>query len=709
MKLILYDKFWDAMIKLPRQIQKKVPEFMEKFRQNPQSAALHLEPISTFRDPSLRTARIDQKYRAIIRVPESGDAYYLLWIDNHDQAMDWAKNKVFSWNELTQSYQVFSDISEGLDAGRESTPAPKEPDGIGEARDLGSLYSREDLLAIGVPESCLAVVLPVANMDDLAPLEEVLPPDAFEHLFYLLDGLDIRDIIQEVREGLERRERQGDSADSLNNQRNFYVLEDDSLLEQIIEGEIEKWRVFLHPSQRLLADGQFKGPVKVTGAAGTGKTVVAMHRLKVLAKRNPDPERPILFCTFTRALTNNLQQQLATLKVDTRYYRVTHFDGLLRDLGLSSGLIDEHIRILNYPGVRTSLDLWEEAVEQEVTSFDPEFLASEYVQVILYQDVRSAEEYYRVPRVGRERRISRKDKMEIWRMVEVYRQLQDKHRVIERDELINRLQEYFTSDNSARPFSHLILDELQDFSNVELRLLRSLVDKKNNDLFLVGDPLQRIYQRRLNFAQCGIHVRGKRSRRLKVNYRTTEEIRRAAVSVISGVPYDDFEGEEEKKGGYLSLVHGNRPDYRVFPAMSEHDDHLLELLRDHLSNGVLAREICIACRTKELIKAVKKVLHHARIEYGDLSTSSASRDTQGVVLSTFHSLKGLEFKVVILAFLDRSTWPLKPAGFISWPEARKKELLREERSLLYVAMSRAVTSLHLVGVGAPSEFIQLGA
>lgn len=707
MKLILYDKFWDAMINLPRNVQKKVPEFMEKFRQNPQSAALHLEPISTFRDPSLRTARIDQKYRAIIRVPETGDAYYLLWIDNHDEAMAWARNKVFAWNELTQSYQVFADVSEGLDAVGARENVATGPDQGVEVGDLGSRHAREDLLAIGVPESCLAAVMSIASMDDLAALEPVLPSDAFEHLFYLLDGLDIHEIIQEVREGMERSDREGEKETSLNNQRNFYVLEDDSLLEQIIDGEIEKWRVFLHPSQRLLVEGHFKGSVKVTGAAGTGKTVVAMHRLKVLAQRNPSAERPILFCSYTRALTNNLRHQLATLKVDPRYYRVMHFDGMLKDLALAAGLIDDNVRILNYPGVRSSLDLWEEAVEQEVTVFDPEFLAAEYNQVIIYHHVRSAEDYYHIPRIGREKRISRKDKMEIWRMVEVYQALQERHRLVERDELVNRLQEFYASGQDDRPFTHVILDELQDFSNVELRLVRSLVEEKDNDLFLVGDPLQRIYQRRLNFSQCGIHVRGKRSKRLKVNYRTTEEIRRAAVSVISGIPYDDFEGEEEKKNGYLSLVHGTRPDYELYDTEAGHDGRILELVKEYLTQGVMAREICIACRTRELVKSVKKVLHQDKIAYTDLTTASSSMDMQGVVLSTFHSLKGLEFKVVILAFLDRSTWPSRPARFLSWPESKRNEFLKEERSLLYVAMSRAVTGLHMTGVGAPSEYLQI--
>src|SRR3954463_7937224 len=111
-QLFIHDSFFDSFSVLPRQIQKKTRELMKKFRSNPTSAAINYEKIKTFKDQTLRTVRVDEKYRAIVQAPESGDGYHLLWVDNHDEAMDWAKNKIFKWNQETQGFQLFEESVE---------------------------------------------------------------------------------------------------------------------------------------------------------------------------------------------------------------------------------------------------------------------------------------------------------------------------------------------------------------------------------------------------------------------------------------------------------------------------------------------------------------------------------------------------------------------------------------------------------------------
>ena len=274
MKLFIHDKCLEKLFALPKATSKKVLEFQKKFRENSKSEAIHLEPIKIFKDQSLRTARIDQRYRAIIRVPESGDNYHLLWVDNHDEAMDWAKNKVFEWNEMTQAAQIFTSPENVISL------AVSQENTLGLFDD----YSNEELLQIGVPDALLVLIRNIKSLNDLEKNEQYLPQDAFENLFYLSEGISIESVIEDIQSGKVDDDDLNLQQSSINNKRSFVEI-DDSLVEEIINGDLSKWQIFLHPSQRKLVEGEFKGSVKVTGGAGTGKTVVALHRLKFLSNK----------------------------------------------------------------------------------------------------------------------------------------------------------------------------------------------------------------------------------------------------------------------------------------------------------------------------------------------------------------------------------------------------------------------------------------
>jgi hypothetical protein len=296
MRLFLYDKFFEKFIELPKAIQNKVLDFQKKFRENSRAAAIHLEPIKSFADQSLRTARVDEKYRAIIKVPDTGDDYFLLWVDTHDEAMDWAKNKVIAWNEKTQVVQIFTAPSASLMDSSFNQEVSK-----------GTLYghlSDQQLLAIGVPLVSMVLVRNIINLDELEKVEKNLPEDVFENLFYLADGANIDNLIFEIEEGKSKSAALEDQIQSINNKRSFIVVEDE-ILAELINGELKKWQVFLHPSQRKLVEGNFKGAVKVTGGGGTGKTVAALHRLKYLTNEQTIfSTQPVLFATFTTASRN---------------------------------------------------------------------------------------------------------------------------------------------------------------------------------------------------------------------------------------------------------------------------------------------------------------------------------------------------------------------------------------------------------------------
>ncbi len=691
MKLLLYDKFMESFIKLNKTTQKKVLDFQRKFRENSKSAAIHLEPISDFKDASLRTARIDQKYRAVIKVLDN-DHYYLLWVDNHDEAMAWARNKRFDWNDKTNGMQVFTD--ERVVEAEQQLHALERP--TPEVLPLEA-FSDDELEAIGVPLPLVPSVRPIGGVDDLESLEKHLPPEAFENLFNLLDGAPIERIIEEVREGAEAA---GDM--SLNNARSFIEVLDDHVLEEALAGSFDKWRYFLHPSQRMLVTGDFKGSVKVSGGAGTGKTVAALHRLKHLAETKTDP-RPILFTTFTKALTVNLAGLVESLGVPSSMVKVTNFDKLAMDLALQVGLRKSG-SVVWFSDNASYKELWDRVAQESASGWGSDWLQREYEEVILLHDVVDEAGYVRVPRVGRGKAIGRRMRLEVWGLVQRFQELKGGNWLVQ--ELYNALARHHAAPGVRRPFSHAVVDELQDLSNIELRLLRSLVDEGANDLMLVGDPMQSVYNRSINFSKVGIHIRGKRSKRLRINYRTTEEIKKVALSVVSGVRFDDFDGGEESKQGYVSLVRGDRPVYRVFQRKQEELEFVCSAVAALLEEGhALPSQIAIGCRLNRSVSDFISALHAAGIPHYKMVKERRVGDKNGVVVLSLHNLKGLEFKHVFLADVTANTAPLDPRiGTDDDPGAADRE--KTERSLHYVAASRAIQALTITGSGEPSPWFE---
>lgn len=696
MKLYIHDKCMEQLFELPKAIQKKVLEFQRKFRDNSKAESIHLEPITVFKDQQLRTARIDGKYRAIVKVPDTGDSYYLLWVDNHDEAMDWAKDKVFYWNDNTQTAQIFT---------APEVQVVHQMHSSADKLGLFSKYSDDQLLSIGVPTASMALVHSIKDLNELGVCEKYLPPDAFENLFYLTEGANIEILIAEIKEGKSKSENKEEQIKSINNKRSFIEV-DDELMEEIINGDLSKWQIFLHPSQRKLVESNFRGSVKVTGGAGTGKTVVALHRLKFLSTL-PDggDNRKILFTTYTNALTQNLNVLAEKLSIDKSKVSINNIDALAREIAIENKLIDKSTRVLDFYNSKSSLELWDEILEQSLSEFDSFFLSSEYQSVVLFNDIKEVDYYLRVSRIGRGKPISRKQKVEVWDLINTYNKKKKEDGYIDRGELFNLVSAY----NKARPvkqFKYLVADEIQDLSNVELRFLRSLVEEKENDLFLVGDPFQKIYARKLNFTAAGIAVRGNRSKQLRINYRTSEEIKRLALSAVKGINYDDFDGEAEKLNGYLSLFHGDAPTYEVFKTKAEEIQAIIKLITELKDSGLKYADIAIGCRTKDSIREIKTNLHKAKIPYTD-NSAAPSASSSGICLSTFHGLKGLEFKAVVLSDVNNRTSPLYFQKMEDLSAIEKEEYLHSERSLIYVAITRAISTLKIFGTGVKTTLINL--
>lgn len=666
--------------------------FQRKFRECTTANGMHLEPIAQFNDASMRTARIDDNYRAVIGIID--DNAYLLYVGTHENAYNWGIRKKLVWNDHTQACQLVTvhQITETVVKKEES-----------EEFYPYANVSEEQWLKIGVPEDLIAQVRLIKSLDDLEQLEEYLPTDAFENIYNLLDGEKIDDVIAEIEDGQAKENE--DQLLSNNNKRRFVELTDDDALQRILDNDMDKWQLFLHPSQQKLVDADYKGTMKVSGGAGTGKTVAALHRLKYLSA---NPEAKILFTTYTRTLRENLEELVKKMGINRSRCTLSNIDHVLIETARQYN-VKEGYKILDYSGDEESLKLWREVLETEVTEFDEKFLYDEYIDVIVYFGNTDVKSYMLQQRVGRTKALSRKQRMEIWKLVEKYIELKQERKVVDRLELFNETAQ-FLNDNNIRPYTNVIADEFQDFSNPELKFLRALVEEGRNDLFLTGDPMQRIYSgRKINFGAAGINVRGVRSRRLKINYRTTEPIKKVAVSVIKGLAFDDMDGGTESMNGYVSLIHGGeKPIYKIVGNATDEVNQTVEWVNECINNQISANDICIAAPSMGLMKDLQSYLHTNGIAYKVLKGTSKQGASNGISLCTLHSLKGLEFKVVVLIGVNERNIPSKVTErypFTGMDALDKKEFLSSKRSLLYVAITRARQLVYIVGYGEPCGLV----
>lgn len=696
MRLFFSDTFFDAVFKLPKKIQDKVISFQRKFREDHTTSGIHLEPIAQFKNSALRTARVDDNYRVIVGVLD-GENYSLLYVADHEEAYRWGMNKRFVWNEHTQACQLITVEEKEEQVYVQTTQPTQEPtffEGVPE----------DKLLKIGVPQEIISKVLNIKTLDDLDLLESILPVDAYENIFNIMDGENIDAIIATIEEGQAKENE--DKLLSDNNKRRFVEITDDDALQHIIEQGMDKWQIFLHPSQRKLVDAEYKGTMKVSGGAGTGKTIAALHRLKYLCE---NPGANVLFTTYTKTLSINLADSIEKLDVPKNKYTLNNIDKVLLDIA-EKYKVKQDYKILDYSGDEESLKLWREVLETEVTEFDEQFLYDEYIDVIVYFGNKDVKQYMMQPRVGRTKALTRKQRIEIWRLVEKYIALKQERKVVDRLELFNETTNYL-NENNIHPYTNVIADEFQDFSNPELKFLRALVAEGRNDLFLTGDPIQRIYTgRKINFGAAGINVRGVRSRKLKINYRTTEPIKRVATGVVKGVDFDDMDGGKESTNGYVSLIHnGEAPQYKMVDDANAEVQQAIDWIKECTDSNIKLSEICIAAPSMNLLKDMQSRLHRDGTDYRVIKGSQKQGNSNGVDLCTFHSLKGLEYRVIILMGVNERNIPsIATEGypFSGMDRVAQKEYLSSKRSLLYVAITRARQLVYMVGYGQSCKLLK---
>ena len=691
-KVAISMDFLSAYARLPKGIQRKVMDFVSKFQNNPFAPGIHLEKLNGI-DKRICSVRIDNTYRGIVLREEETKQYLLLWVDHHDEAYAWAARKrcdVNQKNGLIQLYEV------------------KEKEKTVTVAGVNYLFgdvSDDNLLELGVPEEQIEYVKSFTNIDEFIASKEAIPQDAFENLSWLTEGIPLEEVLQLVMDQRGAMNADMTIAGALSTPsalRTFVVVEGEEELKRILEAPLEKWRVFLHPTQRDIVNRDYSGPARVLGGAGTGKTVVAMHRAKRLAGNLANTQR-ILFTTFTANLASDIKSNLEKICTvdELSKIEVVNLDAW----------VNQYLREAGF-GLRVSYNeihgLWEDAVSDSSVElpFSTAFYEEEWNKIVISQEALSLEKYVKASRSGRGTRLDRKKRLLVWKVFEAYQRMMRERGICDINTAMYECTKLLKNENSPSKYRSVIIDEGQDFSDAAYRMLRALVgEEHSNDIFVVGDSHQRIYRNRPTLSKCGVNVRG-RSSILKINYRTTEEIRKYAFAVLNGISFDDLDGGEETGDECQSLTHGEAPIIKVFEDADAEFAYLKEEINRLHNNGVQLTDICVVSRTNKLLDEYSSRFNSTGIKtYIIKRDRNDDRDYDGLRIATMHRVKGLEFQYVFVVSANNKVIPL--ASAINNTDAvSRAESITSEKCLLYVALTRAQIGAYVTCYGKKSEFLK---
>ena len=696
-RVSIYTGCTRSLQKLPDRVSARFQVMMNKLMSDPSAKGLDFEPIQGARDRRLRSIRVDKQYRAIAL--KDGRDVVFLHVDDHDEAFRWAGKRKAPVDPQMNRIRIVEDAPD-LESDQ-----PPEPAGEGAA--LFDDIPDARLMRLGVWSEEIPAIRRIRTLEDLE--ETATERDATTHdiLVGLAAGMNDEDILTSVgaEEPVDRSVERAapelaDVLESPESRQKIFIPDDEAELRRFFDGELEGWRVFLHPSQRKVAYRDYNGPAMVRGGAGTGKTVVAMHRAKYLADRiAQDRARQgerILLTTFTRNLASDIRANMQTLCPE-------HVGGpqpVIEIVNLDRW-VSQFLKARDYPREIVFWqdnqldDIWRASVDEHglPDGLSEDFVRAEWAQIVQAKGIQTRNEYARISRAGRGTPLDRKKRMALWQLFEDVRSRMIDEGLAEPDDAYREAIALLEGRAANLPYSSVIVDETQDMGEQALKLVRAIVpqtpDGDRNSIFLVGDAHQRIYARRASLSACGINVRG-RSRKLRLNYRTSDEIRRWAVSVMQGVPVDDLDDGVDDLSGYTSLLKGVAPEIRSFESETAELEGLVDWLRNASEISRETRNLAVLCATRGLRDRAATKLREAGLPVLTLTGGDPDdRNLEGVRVMTMHRAKGLEFESVAIPFLSDENFPPKGARSSAVDKADQTEIFERHRALLHVAATRA--------------------
>lgn len=724
------DKLLDASVK------QKAYSFLEKLAQDDSTPGLHVEPIANAADPRARSGRVDQQYRALLfkLTTATSTAYVVHGIYNHDDAYKMAAKVQLTINPING----LPEYNEVDAPERALTWAQPAVEALSAAPEPLIAFSAEDLtVSVGIPPATAEQAVALTSKDAMNTFASTLPEWQGLALLLLADGEPITQIQQELElmnQPMSPQEAAGkfvepepvsdqellDSFDQPSAQMGFAKLAGAEELRRVITGgDFSAWRVFLHPQQRRWVRGDWRGPYRIAGGAGTGKTVVLVHRARRLA--TDDPDASVVVTTFTTNLAAELSRSLERLDPGLEFsdelggpgLHVKGIDALARAVVQSAGAdISEAVAAVLGVGRtdisgRTDADAaWRQAVLRAGEGLDEKlrksaFLKAEYEMVILPHRITQLPDYLKVARTGRGVRLSRSGRKAVWAVIEAYRGAAREAGTLDFSEAAAVAAAHLET-SGERPARHVLVDEGQDFKPSHWQLVRALAPEAPNDIFIAEDAHQRIYGQRLVLSAYGIRTQG-RSRAMRLNYRTTAQNLAWAVGVLTGQEVIDSDGEAESMAGYHSARTGPRPIVRSLPTLTTELDHAAKLI-DSWSNtdGVQAETVAVLVRDRMTRDRVVAGLGERGVTIRALEAGSVKPGYP--VALTMHRAKGTEFTRVLLFGLNQDSIPMGLKAY-DYDGTELSEAQLRERSLLYVAASRARDELVVTYSGEPSELL----
>lgn len=680
MNFLIADTFTAAFNRLASQDQKAVKASVFDLQLDPTGNGLQLHRIDKSKDQNFWSARVNRDVRLIVH--KTGDSMLVAYVDHHDDAYAWAERRRIEAHPRTGAVQIV-EVRE-----RVEEVAPPEtfdfvmPEVVAAPAAQPLLFATLDddaLLSIGVPVDWLADVR-AATEEGFFALAEHLPGEASEALLeYAATGMLPTPAPTPVTTDPFAH------PDAL---RRIRPIADQDELEQALAFPWEKWGVFLHPSQRDLTDRSFAGPARVAGSAGTGKTIVAIHRAVRLARENP--EARILLASFSKPLADAMAKKLLVLAPNTGGIVPRITTASFRGIAEQMYQLEHGVRPRIASDVVLRERLAEAAKTAQLKGFSVRFLLSEWTNVIDAWGITTLDAYATVQRMGRKSRLGPNQRERLWPVFEVVRSALVAERYTTWAQVFTGLAEALAA-RPRKPFDHIIIDEAQDLAPAELRFFAALAPASPDALFLAGDMGQRIFQHPYSWSSLGVEVRG-RSHTLKVCYRTSQQIRQAADHLLPPV-LRDVDGLEDERRGIVSVFDGPAPQVETFETADDEAKAVGTIIAGWLADGVAAHEIGIFVRTPELVARARAALH-------DIA------DSDVITTAPMHLAKGLEFRAVAVMACDQGILPLDDRIADAADEAELDEIYETERRLLYVACTRAREHLLLTGTRPASEYLE---
>ena len=687
MEFRIADTFTTSLARLTGDEQKAAKTTAFDLQMDPVGNGMSFHKLDRAKDPNFWSVRVSRDIRLIVH--KTAGSLLLCYVDHHDKAYQWAERRKLEVHPTTGAAQLV-EVRERVEEilvpkyVEDSRPATQQKP------KLFAKYGDAQLLAYGVPQDWLADVK-AADEDSLLELADHLPGEAAEALLELATGGT--PALPEVAA------KGADPFQHPDAQRRFRVMSDMDELARALEYPWDKWTVFLHPAQRQLVERHYNGAARVSGSAGTGKTVVALHRAVHLAHQDEDAR--VLLSTFSDTLANALRGNLYRLIWNTPKLGERIDVAAMDALGIRL-YTAEFGKPVFARRDETSTLLKAAAAQVDGLKANAAFLLSEWEDVVDTWQVESWEAYRDAKRLGRKTRLPEAQRALYWQVfAKVKEQLKQADKITAA-EMFAKLAEAMP-ERKHPVFDYIVVDEAQDIGVQQLRFLAAIAGNRANALFFAGDLGQRIFQTPFSWKSLGVDVRG-RSRTLNINYRTSHQIRSQADRLL-GPEVSDVDGNVESRKGTISVFNGPEPTICSYANVEAESQAVGVWLQQCSASGVLPQEIGVFVRSDSELSRAQAAVKAAGLQGRVLGKDMATEEGF-VSITTMHLAKGMEFRVVAVMACDDEIIPSQVRIDTAADEAELTEIYNTERQLLYVACTRARDQLYVSAVQPESEFLR---